>query len=62
MQRSQLISIDPPPHDHPRLLATCEDATALADSYVGRAHTLPLPRIPAVLCSAHVQTLRVSLT
>ena len=44
----QVLESDPDPQNA-RLLAACADAAALADTYIARAHPLPLPSVPAGL-------------
>lgn len=47
--------------NHPRLLAACEDAAAIADGYLSRAHHLPLRSVPAALVSATADIARYRL-
>lgn len=56
----QVLESDPDPQNA-RLLAACADAAALADTYLARAHPLPLPTIPAVLVSATADIARYRL-
>ena len=55
----QVLETDPDPQNA-RLLAACADA-ALADTYLARAHPLPLLTIPAVLVSATADIARYRL-
>ena len=46
---------------HPRLVAACEDAAAIADGYLSRAYPLPLRTVPAALVSATADIARYRL-
>lgn len=46
---------------HPKLLAACQDASALADSYLVRVHSLPLPSTPKALIAATADIARYRL-
>lgn len=56
----QVLEADPDPQNA-RLLAACADAAALADTYIARAHPLPLSSVPAALVSATADIARYRL-
>ena len=56
----QVLESDPDPQNA-RLLAACTDAAALADTYLARAHPLPLPSVPVALVSVTADIARYRL-
>lgn len=50
-----------PDPQNARLLAACADAAALADTYIARAHPLPLPSVPVALVSVTADIARYRL-
>ena len=63
-EMQQVLEGDPqgaPDPQNARLLAACADAAALADTYLSRAHPLPLPTVPAVLVAATADIARYRL-
>lgn len=46
---TQVLGTDTPDANHPRLVAACEDAAAIADDYLREVYQLPLRTVPASL-------------
>lgn len=57
----QLLKLDAADTSHPRLVMACEDAAALADSYIMQAAILPLAITPPALIAATADIARYRL-